>query len=112
MQYFKFVLRSYFVFLSHFRFDLHAVDAFQSGTIPTGTLCANLDWLQNTLLPKLKNWSETFKIEDINAAEGKLHSLSLIDVEEYAKVYNDMKSRYAQSLVEVGCSSFLAESNC
>ena len=69
--------------------------------MPVGTLCANLDWLKETLLPKLKNWSETFSIDDLATSENKLHSLSLVNVEEYARKYNELKTKYAKSLIEV-----------
>ena len=84
-----------------FRFELLVTDAFQSGSIPSGTLCANLEWLKETLLPKLKSWAETFQIEGIQSNEEKLHSLSLVDIEEYTRVYNEMKTKYAQPLIEV-----------
>ena len=77
------------------------MNSFHSGIIPSGTLCANLHWLKDTLLPKLKAWAETIKLEDINVTQEKIHSLALVDVEEYATVYNEMKSKYAESLIKV-----------
>ena len=89
------------------RFDLLVSDAFQSCKIESGTLCANLEWLKETLLPKLKAWSETFMLKDVDAAKEKLHSLSLVDVEEYTKVYNDMKAKYAKYLIDVSFAYFI-----
>ena len=87
--------------LISYRIELLVTNSFHSGTIPSGTLCANLNWLKETLLPKLKTWAETIKLEDINATQEKIHSLALVDVEEYTMVYNEMKSKYAESLIKV-----------
>ena len=88
-------------FVISFRIELLVADSFHSGIIPSGTLCASLDWLKATLLPKLKLWAETFKTEDVNLAQEKLHSLALVDIEEYTKIYNEMKSKYAEPLIKV-----------
>ncbi|XP_065054709.1 probable tRNA (uracil-O(2)-)-methyltransferase [Rhopilema esculentum] len=82
------------------RLELVTTNLFEQGIVPVGTLCANLDWLKETLLPKLKNWSETFSIDDLATSENKLHSLSLVNVEEYSRKYNELKTKYAKSLIE------------
>ena len=78
-----------------------ATDAFHSGELLSGTLCANLDWLKETLVPKLKAWAEKFKVEDVNLVQERSHSLALVDIEEYTKIYNEMKLKYAESLIKV-----------
>jgi len=82
------------------RIELLVTDSFHSGELLSGTLCANLEWLKETLVPKLKAWAEKFKVEDVNLSQEKSHSLALVDIEEYTKIYNEMKLKYAESLIK------------
>eukprot|EP00794_Sanderia_malayensis_P014324 gene14324-15813_t len=81
-------------------FNLLAMDTFEEGASPSGMLCANLKWLKDTLMVKLKNWSESFAAEKNGSSENRLQSLSLVDIENYSKVYNRLKEKYAESLCE------------
>lgn len=60
-------------------------------------------WLQQNVLPKLAKWASEVQ-EDGNVEDRG--SLKLVDVQEYNNLYQKLKIKYGQPLVEAGfCKS-------
>ncbi|XP_065663837.1 probable tRNA (uracil-O(2)-)-methyltransferase isoform X3 [Hydra vulgaris] len=62
-------------------------------------MLTSTDWLSFHLLPKIKAWS--FAANQSSMPLRKTQSLSLIDVEEYTKLYNELKNKYAPYFVQI-----------
>lgn len=54
-------------------------------------------WLKNVLFPKLEKWIENSNDEKSDG----IKSLNLIDMEEYNKLYSELKTKYGTEMVKV-----------
>lgn len=59
------------------------------------------DWLCEHLFTKLLKWAENF-----DGKEVFIESLSLIDLEEYYRLYHNLKDKYASTLMQVRISTY------
>lgn len=59
----------------------------------------NEQWLQYCLLPKFTKWWTSFA-DDTESSE-RIESLSLINIEEYNQLYNELKDKYGIDMVKV-----------
>ena len=62
---------------------------------PEKTYYGGFDWMVNTLLPKLCNWSTEAKLKT------SVTSLRLIPIEDYSQKYRYLKEKYGKQFVEV-----------
>ena len=62
---------------------------------PEKTYYGGFDWMVNTLLPKLCNWSTEVKLKT------SVTSLRLIPIEDYSQKYRYLKEKYGKQFVEV-----------
>ena len=62
---------------------------------PEKTDHGGFDWMVNTLLPKLCNWSTEAKLKT------SVTSLRLIPIEDYSQKYRYLKEKYGKQFVEV-----------
>ena len=84
--------------------ELLITNRFEGKSWPNGALCANLHWLETVLLPKIKHWAESISLPVDNGQlekSSKVESLSLVSVEKYNKVYNELKQKYGPPLIQV-----------
>lgn len=58
-------------------------------------------WLQNSLLPKLKSWSAPASTTEGNKQRCIASHSLLNDAEEYVKLYNELKQKYGIEMVAV-----------
>lgn len=64
----------------------------------------NHQWLMHCLLPKFIKWWKSFLAETCSGDTTevtKIESLSLINIEEYNQLYNDLKDKYGIDMVKV-----------
>lgn len=59
-------------------------------------------WIKYCLLPKLVRWCDHELGEDSQGTVSSVQSLSLVDVEEYNDLYNELKIKYGLEMVKVG----------
>lgn len=57
----------------------------------------NVIWVKNNVLPKLVKWASEIQEDGLNQDQG---SLTLVNVQEYNQLYQKLKIKYGQSLVE------------
>lgn len=66
---------------------------------------ANVPWLNTGFQPKFQKWFQNFIDETSDSKDSpapeKLESISLIDLEEYSKLYNELKNKYGLDMVKV-----------
>lgn len=85
----------YCIDFQHNQIALHSIG---KGTEPTPS--KSVHWLQNTLLPKLRNWSTP--VDDANDSQRtSIGTHRLLDSqEEYINLYNELKLKYGVDMVE------------
>lgn len=58
-------------------------------------------WIKHCLLPKLVKWCNQDIEEDSQGLVSNVQSLSLVDIEEYNDLYNELKTKYGTEMVKV-----------
>lgn len=59
-----------------------------------------MEWLKGTLFPKLLKWIDN--VENHLVKDEAVKSNKLVDVEDYATLYAQLKIKYGTELVRVG----------
>lgn len=84
------------------RIDLFIYDQspLEKTTLPpssSGVTCPTTDWLEKTLLPKVLQWSQESR--GVSGGPGK--GESLIPMDRYSRLYQNMKSKYGPPIIKV-----------
>lgn len=58
-------------------------------------------WIKHCLLPKLVKWCDQEVSEENQGIVSNVQSLSLVDIEEYNDLYNELKMKYGLEMVKV-----------
>lgn len=58
-------------------------------------------WMKHCLLPKLVRWCDHELGEGSQGTVSSVQSLSLVDIEEYNDLYNELKVKYGLEMVKV-----------
>lgn len=59
-------------------------------------------WIKHCLLSKFVKWCDQELVEDSPGIVSNVQSLSLVDIEEYNDLYNELKTKYGLEMVKVG----------
>lgn len=62
-------------------------------------------WMKHCLLPKLVKWCDQECVDDSQGIVSNVPSLSLVDIEEYNDLYNELKIKYGLEMVKVSVNS-------
>lgn len=58
-------------------------------------------WIKHCLLPKMVKWCDQELGEECQGFVSNVQSLSLVDIEEYNDLYNELKAKYGLEMVKV-----------
>ena len=67
----------------------------EQSTLPSFHVQASPQWLNNTLTPKIRHWTE------IGNLTTTIKSLRLVSLDRYSQVYSMLKDKYGADLVKV-----------
>lgn len=92
------------------RFVVHLKDfeiaemIFMAANVADENITRQIPWIKYVFMPKISKWMVSM---EINCEERKkstfegIESLSLINLTEYSKLYNDLKLKYGEHMVKV-----------
>lgn len=87
-----------------FRLHYYTQKASQNTDESSNYLLISDKWLENILVKKLKTWSEVSY--ETGTSLRRSQSLSLVNVEEFTKLYLKLKSKYASYFIEVKVKNY------
>ena len=80
---------------------LEGLEAISLESVQRLALVPSADWLAAVLLPKLARWA----VPTLEVAPGPGKGLSLVPLDRYLALYQELKERHSDHLVKVGVAS-------